>query len=487
MVSCVGRGAPGSLTRTGPKGYAMHENIPLLTDGYKLTHYAQYPAGTETVYSYFESRVGATYSETTFFGLQYILKKHFVGPVVTEKAIAEAKDFCAAYFGSTAMFNETMWRHILEKHGGRLPVRIRAVAEGTAVPTSNVMATVENTDPACFALTNHLETVLSQIWYPCTVATLSRKIKSLIRRFMLETAGEDATKTALPYMLHDFGYRGVEAVEAAGIGGMAHLVNFSGTDTVAGIQTAMRYYNEPQVCGTSVPATEHSVMTALGREGEKEMFDRVLALYPTGVVSIVSDSYDIFNAVENIVCAPEYRKKVLARDGVLVVRPDSGDPVTTLLRLCDILAAGYGDAVNALGYRELNPKVRLLWGDGINYDGIYDILSALKNAGWSAANMACFGSGGGLLQKMDRDVQRFAFKCSAQKRNGEWLGIAKNPLDTTKASKKGRLALVKSANGQFRTVGEDGFSGENFLEPVFENGVLLRDMTFSEVRENAER
>lgn len=470
------------------KGAIMNrENIPLLTDGYKLTHYAQYPEGTEAVYSYFESRTGTTYSETTFFGLQYILKKHFVGSVVTEADIVAAKEFCADYFGNKNMFNERMWRHILEKHDGRLPLRIRAVPEGTAVPTSNVLVTVENTDPECYALTNHLETVLSQIWYPCTVATLSRKIKTLIRRFLLDTAGKETAKAALPFMMHDFGYRGVESVEAAGIGGAAHLVNFLGTDTVAGIQMAMRYYNEPRVCGASVPATEHSVMTALGKEGEREMFERVLSLYPTGVVSIVSDSYDIFAAVENIVCAPEYKKKVLARDGVLVIRPDSGDPVTTLLRLCDILAAGYGETTNAQGYRELHPKVRLLWGDGINYDGIYDILNALKNAGWSAANMACFGAGGGLLQKMDRDVQRFAFKCSAQKRKGEWHDISKNPLDTTKASKKGRLALIKTPAGHFRTVKEGERGSRDYLEPVFENGRLLRDMAFKEVRANAER
>lgn len=462
-------------------------NIPLLTDGYKLTHHAQYPEGTETVYSYFESRVGATYSETVFFGLQAILKKYFVGPVVANADIDKAKAFCRAYFGHDNFFNEAMWRRIVDRHDGKLPLRIRAVREGTPVPTSNVMVTVENTDPHCHALTNHLETVLSQLWYPCTVATLSRKIKALIRRFMEETAGPEATKAALPFMLHDFGYRGVESVEAAGMGGAGHLVNFLGTDTIAGIETAMAYYNEPNVCGTSVPATEHSVMTALGREGEREMFTHVLDLYPTGVVSIVSDSYDIFAAARDIVCAPDFKAKVLARDGVLVVRPDSGDPVTTLLRLLDILGEGYGIHTNAKGFREMHPKVRLLWGDGINYDGIYDILKALRENGWSAANMAAFGCGGGLLQKMDRDVQRFAFKCSAQQRHGVWHDISKNPLDTTKASKKGRLALIKTPAGAFKTVREDELDSDaaNFLEPVFENGALVRDMTFQQIRDNA--
>lgn len=462
-------------------------NIPLLTDGYKLTHHSQYPEGTETVYSYFESRVGATYSETIFFGLQAILKKYFVGPVVKAEDIDAAKKFCRAYLGRDDYFNEQMWRNIVERHGGKLPLRIRAVAEGTPVPTSNVMVTVENTDPECYALTNHLETVLSQLWYPCTVATLSRKIKSLIFRFMEETAGTEAAKSAIHYMLHDFGYRGVESVEAAGFGGAAHLVNFLGTDTVAGIETVMAYYNESEVCGVSVPATEHSVMTALGKEGEKEMFNRVLDQYPTGVVSIVSDSYDIFAAAADIVCDPEFKKKVLARDGILVVRPDSGDPVTTILKLLDILGKGYGVHSNALGYQELHPKVRLLWGDGINYNGIYDILNAMKNHGWSAANMACFGCGGGLLQKLDRDVQRFAFKCSAQKREGVWHDISKNPLDTTKASKKGRLALIKTETGGYRTVRENDLpaGAKNLLETVYENGEMVRDMTFKAIRQNA--
>lgn len=463
----------------------IHANIALMTDGYKLTHHAQYPENTEGVYSYLESRVGATYSETTFFGLQYILKKHFVGEVVLERDIEAAKRFVKAYFGGDGHFNEAMWRHIVERRGGTLPVRIRAVPEGVAVPTSNVLVTIENTDPACFALTNHMETVLSQLWYPCTVATLSRKIKILLRRFIEKTAGPEAVAPALPYMLHDFGYRGVETVEAAGIGGAAHLVNFLGTDTVAGIQTAMAYYNEAGVCGASVPATEHSVMTALGREGERDMFERVLGLYPDGVVSIVADSYDIFAAARDIVCAPSFRKKALARNGVLVIRPDSGDPVSTVLRLLDILAEGYGEARTARGYRELNPKVRLLWGDGLDYNGIYDILKAMANAGWSATNMAAFGAGGGLLQRVDRDVQRFAFKCSAQKRNGVWHDIFKNPLDTTKASKRGRLALVKTADGQFRTVPEAEAGGGDLLETVFENGRLVRDMRFAEVRRNA--
>jgi nicotinamide phosphoribosyltransferase len=372
-----------------------------------------------------------------------------------------------------------MWEHILKKHDGRLPVRIKAVPEGAVVPVSNVMMTVENTDPACFALTNHLETLLSQMWYPCTVATLSRKVKEMIKKFLDQTAESDK---GLPFMLHDFGYRGVSSVEGAGIGGMAHLVNFMGTDTIRAIEYAMEFYGA-DVCAFSVPATEHSVMTALGPEGEAKVFERLVNEYPTGILSVVSDSYDIFRACSDII-GTKLKDKILARDGVFVVRPDSGDPVSTVLRILDILGEKMGMTVNAKGCKVLNPKVRVLWGDGLDYDKIYDIFHAMRNAEWSAENIATMGMGGGLLQKVNRDTQRFAFKCSAQKRDGVWHDIYKDPTDKSKASKKGRLALYKTATG-YHTATATNFNDQDVLETVFEDGVLKRDMTFDEVRKNA--
>ena len=307
----------------------------------------------------------------------------------------------------------------------------------------------------------------------------ARNWRSWIRRFMEQTA---TNYDLIDFMLHDFGFRGVASVEAAGVGGAGHLVNFKGTDTVAAIEYAMEYYNA-EVCAYSVPATEHSIMTSYGPEGEEKIFEDLIKEYPTGILSVVADSYDIFRACREII-GENLKEKILERYGVFVVRPDSGDPVATVLKILEILGDAYGTETNYKGFKELNPKIRILWGDGLDYDKIYDILLAMKNAGWSAANMATFGMGGGLLQKINRDTQRFAFKCSAQKRDGKWLDIFKDPADKTKASKKGRLALVKNGENFF-TVPETE-NTENLLDIVFEDGKIVKEIDFEAVRDNAE-
>jgi len=459
----------------------MKTNITTLTDSYKLTHHSQYPRGTEAVYSYFESRKGARFDTTTFFGLQYWLKEYLEGVVVSEAKIQFAKDLAAKHFGNPTIFNEAGWRYILEKWGGRLPVRIKAVPEGTEVPVSNVMMTIENTDPNCFWLTNHLETILVQVWSPCTVATLSKNVKRMIGGYLEQTAENAA---GLPFMLHDFGFRGVSSIESAGIAGAAHLVNFMGTDTVRAIEVAMQYYGA-DVCAYSVPATEHSVMTSYGPEGEEKIVKQLLDRYPAGILSVVGDSYNIFRFADEVV-GTKFHDQILERDGVFVVRPDSGDPVGVVTRLLEILGKRFGKTKNAKGYNVLNPKVRILWGDGLEPPTIKAILHACKMYGWSAENLV-FGMGGGLLQKVNRDTQRFAFKCSAQKRNGEWIDIFKDPIDGSKKSKRGRLALerIEGAHGTgLRTVPE-AQAKNDLLEVIFENGEVVREYTFNEVRENA--
>lgn len=468
----------------------MH-NIITLTDSYKLTHWKQYPEGTQHVYSYFESRKGARFDETVFFGLQYVLKEYLEGAVVTEDKIAAADRLARAHFNGD-LFNAAGWRHVLERHGGRLPVRIRAVPEGTRVPTGNVLMTVENTDPACWWLTNYLETILTHVWYPSTVATLSAHVKSMIKSYLKYTGGPMG---GLPFMLHDFGFRGASSVESAGIGGAAHLVNFVGTDTVRAIEVAMEYYGAG-VCGFSVPATEHSVMTAMGPDGEQKVFEHMIDQYPGGILSVVSDSYDIFGACERII-GTALKDKILRRDGVFVVRPDSGDPVPTVLRILAILGDKFGHGENAAGYKVLNPKVRVIWGDGLEPDTIGEILKCMAGAGWGAENIV-FGMGGGLLQKVNRDTQRFAFKSSAQCRGGVWHDIFKKPKDESKTSKKGRLSLIRveGAHGsQYMTVPEADAndelylkhmrSGGDELKTVFEDGRITSPQTFDQVRERA--
>jgi nicotinamide phosphoribosyltransferase len=462
----------------------MNKNICLTTDSYKLNHWNQYPAGTEKVYSYFECRKGAKFAETPFFGLQYIIKNHLEGVVVTREKIENAAKLCKAHFGDEKYFNREGWEYILNNYGGKLPVVIKSVEEGTVVPINNVLMTIENTDNKCFWLTNFLETILSQVWYPITVASLSREVKVTLNEYFTLTSDGGL----LNFGLHDFGFRGASSWESAGIGGAAHLINFLGTDTVVAMEVAVNYYNaDLNGLAFSVAATEHSVMTALGKNGEEQVVENLLNEYPTGILSVVSDSYDIYNFVSNIV-GTKFKDRILDRDGVFVVRPDSITPThptpeEEMVWIMENLWANIGGTINSKGYKVINPKVRVLWGDGIDIDGIKKILYAVTKAGFATENIACFGMGGGLLQKVNRDTQRCAFKCSAQYRDGQWYDIQKNPKDVSKASKKGKLKLIK-VDGEFETVGENG-PGEDYLKVVFYDGVLLNEVDFATIRKNA--
>lgn len=454
----------------------MKKNIILLTDSYKATHYAQYPPGSERVYSYFESR-GGRFDEVVLFGLQYILREYLQGAVVTQEGIEEAAAFFAAHFGDPTLFNRRGWQHLLDAHGGRLPVRIKAVPEGTPVPTRNVLVTVENTDPACFWLTNHLETLLVQVWYGTTVATLSREIKKVILRFLEETGDPGL----VDLKLHDFGFRGVSSVESAAVGGAAHLVNFAGTDNLAGCELARQYYGA-EMPGSSIPAAEHSTQTAWGRERELEAFEHMLKLYPTGTVSVVSDSWDILHACREL-WGTRLREQVLARQGTLVVRPDSGDPASTVLQVIGILGERFGAAKNEKGFRVLPPQVRIIQGDGVDYDEVGRLLDTLARNGWSADNIT-FGMGGALLQKLDRDTQEFALKCSSITIDGRERDVSKTPVgDLGKRSKPGRLSLIRAEDG-FRTVRE-GEGAPDLLIEVFCDGRVLHAHHWAEIRERA--
>ncbi len=453
----------------------MELNQLFLTDSYKTTQWPQYPPDTEKIYSYFESR-GGEFPTTVFFGLQYVLDR-FKGQVVTGPRIDEAAKFWKAHVGH---FNRAGWEHILDRHDGYLPVEIKAVPEGTEVPTGNILMSIENTDPACYWLTNWLETVLVQTWYPATICTQSLYMK----RNLLEALKRSGDPSLIDFKLHDFGFRGVSCCEQAGIGGMAHLVNFKGTDTTPGILFAQQYYNA-DMCGFSIPASEHSTMCSWGRDKENEAMANMLAQFPTGLVACVSDSYDIFNACEKI-WGTELKDKILARDGCLVIRPDSGDPCEVLPRVLQILARAFGGEMNGKGFYVLNPKVRVIQGDGIDRKSMGKILTHLLSLGWSADNIA-FGSGGGLLQAVNRDTCKFAFKCSAKQTSGEWIDVYKDPVtDEGKKSKRGKLHLFKH-EGRYVTWG--GLSNKRHwadqLQTVFKNGQFVRRYTFDEVKKNA--
>lgn len=481
------------------------DNLLLMTDSYKVNHWNQYPENTQNVYSYFESRLGAEYKETVFFGLQYLIKKHLIGKVVTKEKIDDAEWYYTWHFGDPALFNRKGWEYILEKHDGVLPIVIRAVEEGTPVTVGNALMTVEVLDELCDFLipwvTNFLETMLTHVWFPSTVATRSREIKKVMKIALDKTC--DAPELSLPFMLHDFGFRGTSSLESAGIGGLAHLVNFVGTDTVPALWTGINYYGANlKTLGFSVPASEHSVATAKGEQFEEEYLNRMIDEYPNGVVSIVADSYDITRFVN--VYVRNAKEKILNRwkNGTaplnrVVIRPDSprfkeDTPHAQVAWLLETLWDIFGGTINSKGYRVLHPCVGVIYGDGLSIEEIGQIYRYVTNhfnfnengKGFDCSSVVV-GQGGGLLQKLNRDTQRFAFKCSAQKRDGIWYDVQKNPLDKTKASKAGRLALIKE-DGEFKTIREEELNGrKNLLEIVFENGELIKDISFELIRNNS--
>lgn len=456
----------------------MHseDNIILLTDSYKPTHYNAYSRDLQQVHSYLESR-GGKFDSTVLFGLQFVLKKYLVGQVVTQEKIECASEVFKKHYGSDKIFNREGWEYILHKHGGKLPLLIRAAPEGSLIPTHNVLMTIENTDTNVPWLTNYVESILLQsIWYGTTVATLSYNMKLLILKYLEETGDP----TLIDFKLHDFGFRGVSSTESGGLGGAAHLVNFLGTDTLPALKTIKDFYRT-DVCGFSIPASEHSTVCSWGRANEARAYENMLDQYPEGLVAVVSDSYDIYNACENI-WGKQLREKVLSRKGTLVIRPDSGDPKVVLPRVLTILKNAFGGSINSKGYYVLNPKVRVIWGDGINFESTGELLQSVKSAGFSTDNIA-LGMGGALLQQVNRDTQKFAIKCSSVTVDSIERPVFKDPVtDQGKKSKAGKQMLYK-ADGEYYTAPE-GSPGEPALVDIFWNGQLMEDYTFDDVKKN---
>jgi nicotinamide phosphoribosyltransferase len=456
----------------------MHNRL-FLTDSYKVSHAPQYPPGTRRVDSYFESR-GGEYDDVVFFGLRYLLMRYLAQPI-TISEIDEAERLYYDHLGPD-IFNRAGWLNILERYDGRLPVAIRAVPEGTVVPTHNVLMTIHNTDEDApnpsYWLTNWLETLLVQVWYPSTVATISREIKKVLRAALLRSA---ESLDGLDHMLHDFGCRGSTSMESAAIGGAAHLVNFRGTDTVPAVALLRRYYGA-ECAGVSIPASEHSTITSWGRDHEVDAYRNMLQRYPKGLVACVSDSWDIYRAVREL-WGRELRANVMARDGKLIVRPDSGEPTVVLPRVLDSAGNAFGQSMNGKGYRMLDPHVGFIQGDGIKRHTVGPILDAVMDAGWSAANLA-FGSGGGLLQDCDRDTQNFAFKCNSIRVGDELRDVYKDPVEASwKASKRGRLALVRDADQHYQTVAGPSMFDE--LRTVYRDGEVLTTDSFDDIRSRA--
>lgn len=425
-------------------------NPILNTDGYKLSHAKMYPSGSDTLFSYVESR-GVDPSiftsdfqanpEIVHFG-SAIASEQLLESIVTRDHIEEADDILSTY---GVEWNRAGWVDIVKRYEGVLPVDVYALPDGTVIPPKMPQAFVFNTDPNFLWLTSYLEVpLLRSIWYASTVATLSRSIKKTIAKYLLLTAGHT---DGIEFKLHDFGARGVSSRESAEIGGLAHLVNFSGTDTLSSLVAAKRLFGVVGIAH-SVPATEHSTITSWGRDREVDAYRNFLKVFgkPGAIISCVSDSYDIYEACDKL-WGQTLKQEVIDSGAVLVIRPDSGDPVSVVRKVVATLANRFGVDLNAKQYKVLK-NVRVLQGDGISAKSVEQILDALAKDGFSAENIV-FGMGGGLLQSVNRDTLKYAMKASAIRVDGAWRDVYKDPItDAGKKSKRGLLTSFHNASGE---------------------------------------
>lgn len=459
----------------------MTDNLILATDSYKHSHFLQYPPEARAISAYVEARPNDFADELLFFGLQPYLLEQLVKPI-TQDDIIEAEAVCTAH---GVPFNRAGWQIVLDEHDGFLPLEIRSLPEGMIVPTGVPLIEVETTDPRLPWLATFIETALLRaVWYPTTVATLSRQCRLIIAAGLARTS--DDPDGQLPFKLHDFGARGVSSGQSAGLGGMAHLVNFMGTDTMEALIAARRFYGA-DMAGFSIPAAEHSTITSWGRDRETAAYANMLDAFDGEgrAVAVVSDSYDLDAALTGI-WGGTLRAKVLGRKGTLVVRPDSGDPVETPLRAVRTLWDAFGGTTNAKGYRVLDPHVRVIQGDGMTPATIARLIERLIEEGFAIDNIT-FGMGGGLLQQVNRDTLRFAMKANAMRDDrGVWHDVSKAPAtDLAKASKAGRQAVVREG-GKLVAKRRDAVAGEDdLLVPVWRNGALLVRHSFADVRARA--
>jgi nicotinamide phosphoribosyltransferase len=471
------------------------DNIICDTDSYKESQPDQYEEGTEAYFGYVSARLAPRsvdpISETVFFGLQIFLNEVLSNPF-TKEDIDEAEEYFLEHMQGVS-FPRAGFEHILKTYNGYMPVVIKAVPEGMVIPEGNVLATIECHDHTCFWIAGWLETMfLRDVWYMSTVATNSRECKKVIMKYL--ELSSDNPLLEIMFKLHDFGSRGVSAKQAAEHGGAAHLVNFYGSDTCVGVRCANRNYFI-KMAGFSIAASEHSTITTWGKDREVDAYANMLRRFGKKgkVFACVSDSYDIFNACENI-WGGSLKQAVIDSGATLVIRPDSGNPAETILKCLKILDEKFGSIINKKGYKVLN-YVRIIQGDGINIDSIKEICRKVVQSGFSMDNVN-FGMGGALLQHLNRDTLRFAMKCSATKVNGEWRDASKSPIgDPYKKSMAGRISLYKIRNGHGtdtklvtlrKEVAEAMVpSVEEILIPVYENGKLLNQSTFDEVRKRA--
>lgn len=478
-------------------------NPILMIDGYKLDHRRHYPDGTTRVYSNWTprgSRIPGV-SEVVFFGLQYFLE-HYMGRLFDEeffdlpRGTVEARYArrINAYLGE----NTVGTKHIGELHElGFLPLRFCALREGTRCPLRVPMLTVENTHDDFAWLTNYVETIMSSVlWLPCTSATIAHRMRSMLNGWAVETGGDP---NFVQWQGHDFSMRGMCGIESGALSGMGHLLSFTGTDTLPAIDFIEHYYHGDNmgILGCSIPATEHSVMSCRGPEGEVDTFTHLLNLYPKGPVSIVSDTWDLWHVIEGIM--PALKPLIMRRDGKVVLRPDSGDPVKIV---CGDPAASrevvrkgviealwdlFGGTKTPKMFRQLDPHIGAIYGDAVFHDRANAICEGLARKGFASTNIV-FGVGSFTYQYNTRDTFGFAMKATWAKIDNKGLDIFKKPAtdDGVKYSATGRLAVLRDPDvpAVLRVVERATPEQErdSLLEKVWENGKFHRHQSFAEVR-----
>lgn len=474
------------------------------TDAYKLDHRRQYEPGTEVVYSNLTARgsriPGVDWS--VFFGLQAYL----CDLVDRWRQFFDANidAVCRAYEERVTDIvgpNDIGSDHLRELHAyGRLPLRFRALPEGTVTPIGIPYLTVENTEPRFFWLTNYIETDMSAaLWQPITSATIAWHNRQLLDQRAVESGAPTA---GVDWQGHDFSARGMAGMAAAAASGAAHLLSFTGTDSLSALDWIDTFYPwspADTVIGGSVPATEHSVMTSGGRDGELATFERLLDLYPAGILSVVSDSFDLWQVLTEFL--PTLRDRIMARDGKLVIRPDSGDPELILCGdpdapagsparkgVVNLLAETFGTVTNDAGYRELDPHIGVIYGDSITHDRADAITANLIRQGY-VSTTPVFGFGSFTYQYVTRDTLSLAVKATWVQNNGQGRDIFKDPATGAgKRSAKGRLAVLAGADGALTLVQQATAEDEerSELRIVFDDGQFVRHPyhrpTFADVR-----
>jgi nicotinamide phosphoribosyltransferase len=495
----------------------MNDISPLhLIDGYKIDHRRQYPEGTEFVYSNLTPRkFRIPVDRAVFFGLQAFVKNHLIEEwnrlffnqpkeVVVSRYARRIKN----YLGNSNISFE----HIEALHDlGYLPIRIKALDEGSVVKANIPVLTITNTDPRFFWLTNYFETILSNaIWKPMTSATIARQYLKLLTEYA-EITGSDPDM--IQFQAHDFSFRGMSGVEDAVLSGAGHLTCFSGSDTLPAIDFLEACYNansDIELVAMSVAATEHSVMCAGQPDGEFETFKRLITeIYPGldkdffEIVSIVSDTWDLWKVIGEFI--PRLKGEILARNGKVVIRPDSGDPVKIIVGdpdycepenpwrealvrkgVVEALWDIFGGTFTNQGYKLLDFHIGAIYGDSITLERAKAILEGLRLKGFASINIV-FGVGSYTYEYVTRDTLGIAMKATRVRINGKWSNIFKSPKtdDGTKNSHTGWLCVVHDENRDAAVIQDVPAIIENigFLTPVFEDGRLLKDDTLAQIRE----